>query len=118
MQRLLCEFSYQELEHRKEVGKTADEAGERFRQPYYLISQKILADRYRTDCYAAYFNAQKLDVRKGLLDAPMYTTTLATPEQLELQLSYFLKGLKAEMLSIVKDDEKSNKKTKTQYKDV
>ena len=117
MQRLLGEFSYQELDFRKEIGKTADEAGELFRQPYYLISQKILADRYRTDCYAAYFSAQKLPLRKGFLDAPSFTSTLASPEELEKLLSYFLDALKTEMMINSKNNETNDKTSKTQYKD-
>ena len=117
MQRLLSEFSYKELEFRKEIGKTADEAGERFRQPYYLISQKILADRYRTDCYAGYFSAQKLNLKKGFLDAPAFASTLASPAELEMLRSYFLDLLKAEMMIDAKNEDVQNKNVKTQYKD-
>ncbi|MDD4182084.1 MAG: hypothetical protein PHE87_10705, partial [Victivallaceae bacterium] len=90
---LLEEFAYQELNFRKEIGKTADESGERYRQTYYIIGQKVFGS-YRTDCYAAFLNEQKIDVRKGFYDAITYASTLATPQELELMLSYWIDELK------------------------
>lgn len=93
LERLISEFSYQEQTFRKEIGKTAEESGERYRQSYYLISQKIFGS-YRTDCYAAFFNEQKMDALKGFYDAPTFASTLATPEELDKLLSYWIDELK------------------------
>jgi hypothetical protein len=46
-----------------EIGKTTDEARERFRQPYCLINSRITVDCCLTGNYVAYFCVQKLPLQ-------------------------------------------------------
>lgn len=91
--RTLNEFSYREITFKKEIGKTTDNYGRLINQKYYLITQKIFADKYRTDCYSDFFKNQRMGVKKGFLDAEMYNRSLATKEELEKQKSYWIEDL-------------------------
>lgn len=60
---------------------------------YYLMTKKIYAKRFSTDCFADYFEAKSLRSFVGLDDIPEYRTEKATFEEMQLQHSYFVNDL-------------------------
>lgn len=60
---------------------------------YFLCSKKIYSNRFSTDCYRSYFEEQLKQTRFGLDDYPEYIDTIATPEELHYQNSYFINDM-------------------------
>lgn len=60
---------------------------------YYLMSAKIYAQRFSTDCFSDYFNDMAGKSGMGLMDYLEYATEKATVEELKMQNSYFINGL-------------------------
>ena len=63
------------------------------RHKYYESYHKIHALRYSTDCYSDYLKEGVLRKGKGIIDYPVYSSYLATREELEKQNSYFIRDL-------------------------
>ncbi|MEF3693277.1 MAG: hypothetical protein V3569_03760 [Acholeplasmataceae bacterium] len=74
---------------------TSDFSGDSTNIIYYIISRKMYADIYRTDCYSAYFESERLKASKGFYDAPQYHGTMATIEELDQQNSYLIEKIKS-----------------------
>ena len=64
-----------------------DEPGEECK--YYLMTKKIYAGRYSTDCYKDLFADRALEARTSLYEIDTYKTSCATLEELSKQNSYF-----------------------------
>lgn len=67
--------------------------GKRVRKRYYLMSRKIYADRFTTDCFSDYFNDMARQSKVGLADYTEYATEKAGVEELKMQNSYFIRSL-------------------------
>jgi hypothetical protein len=63
------------------------------KKKYYLMNQKIYANRFSTDCFSDYFNDMARKSKMGLHDYVTYQTEKATVEELKMQNSYFINGL-------------------------
>ena len=63
------------------------------KKKYYLMNQKIYANRFSTDCFSDYFNDMARKSKMGLHDYLTYQTEKATVEELKMQNSYFINGL-------------------------
>ena len=63
------------------------------KKKYYLMNQKIYANRFSTDCFSDYFNDMARKSRMGLHDYVTYQTEKATVEELKMQNSYFINSL-------------------------
>ena len=63
------------------------------KKKYYLMNQKIYANRFSTDCFSDYFNDMAKKSKMGLNDYLTYQTEKATVEELKMQNSYFINGL-------------------------
>ena len=63
------------------------------KKKYYLMNQKIYANRFSTDCFSDYFNDMACKSRIGLHDYVTYQTEKATVEELKMQNSYFINSL-------------------------
>jgi hypothetical protein len=83
-------FSYRRQDLDVERG-TLD--GERRNCTYYLMTKKIYAKRFSTDCYSEVFAEKALTSKIGFDDLEEYKTDCATFEELKKQNSYFVKGL-------------------------
>lgn len=83
-------YGYSILKIEKERG-TMD--GKTENKKYYLMSAKIYAQRFSTDCFSDYFNDMAGKSGMGLMDYLEYTTEKATVEELKMQNSYFINGL-------------------------
>ena len=88
--RIYNRFGYSVLKIEKERG-TMD--GKTENKKYYLMSAKIYAQRFSTDCFSDYFNDMAGKSGMGLMDYLEYTTEKATVEELKMQNSYFINGL-------------------------
>ncbi len=88
--RIYNRYGYNTLRIEKERG-TMDGKPENKR--YFLMSKKIYARRFSTDCFSDYFNdlARRSDM--GLNDYREYVTEKATVEELKEQNSYFINAL-------------------------
>ena len=60
---------------------------------YYLMSAKIYAQRFSTDCFSDYFNDMARRSYIGLADYLEYATEKASVEELRMQNSYFINSL-------------------------
>lgn len=60
---------------------------------YYLMSAKIYAQRFSTDCFSDYFNDMAAKSKTGLMDYLEYATEKATVDELKMQNSYFINSL-------------------------
>ena len=60
---------------------------------YFLMSAKIYAKRFSTDCFSDYFNDMARKSKTGLMDYLEYATEKATVEELKKQNSYFINSL-------------------------
>ena len=60
---------------------------------YYLMSAKIYAQRFSTDCFSDYFNDMAAKSTTGLMDYLEYATEKATVDELKMQNSYFINSL-------------------------
>ena len=60
---------------------------------YYLMSAKIYAQRFSTDCFSDYFNDMARRSYTGLADYLEYATEKASVEELKMQNSYFINSL-------------------------
>lgn len=60
---------------------------------YYLMSAKIYAQRFSTDCFSDYFNDMAKRSKTGLMDYIEYVTEKATVDELKMQNSYFINSL-------------------------
>ena len=60
---------------------------------YYLMSAKIYAQRFSTDCFSDYFNDMARRSYTGLADYLEYATEKASVEELRMQNSYFINAL-------------------------
>ncbi len=63
------------------------------KKKYYIMSKKIYARRFSTDCFSDYFNDMAKKTKVGLDDYMEYATEKATVEELKLQNSYFINAL-------------------------
>lgn len=88
--RIYNRYGYSILKIEKERG-TMD--GKTENKKYYLMSAKIYAQRFSTDCFSDYFNDMAGKSGMGLMDYLEYTTEKATVEELKMQNSYFINGL-------------------------
>ena len=83
-------YGYSILKIAKERG-TMD--GKTENKKYYLMSAKIYAQRFSTDCFSDYFNDMAKKSKTGLMDYIEYVTEKATVEELKMQNSYFINSL-------------------------
>lgn len=88
--RIYNRYGYSILKIEKERG-TMD--GKTENKRYYLMSAKIYAQRFSTDCFSDYFNDMAGKSGMGLMDYLEYATEKATVEELKMQNSYFINGL-------------------------
>ena len=63
------------------------------KKKYYLMNQKIYANRFSTDCFSDYFNDMARKSKMGLHDYVTYQSERATVEELKMQNSYFINSL-------------------------
>lgn len=88
--RIYNRFGYSILKIEKERG-TMD--GKTENKKYYLMSAKIYAQRFSTDCFSDYFNDMARRSYMGLADYLEYATEKASVEELRMQNSYFINSL-------------------------
>lgn len=88
--RIFNRYGYSILKIEKERG-TMD--GKTENKKYYLMSAKIYAQRFSTDCFSDYFNDMAAKSKTGLMDYLEYATEKATVEELKMQNSYFINSL-------------------------
>ena len=88
--RIYNRFGYSILKIEKERG-TMD--GKTEKKKYFLMSAKIYAKRFSTDCFSDYFNELAKNSRVGLNDYLEYATEKASVEELKAQNSYFINSL-------------------------
>ena len=88
--RIFNRFGYSVLKIEKERG-TMD--GKTENKKYYLMSAKIYAQRFSTDCFSDYFNDMARRSNTGLADYLEYATEKASVEELKMQNSYFINSL-------------------------
>ena len=88
--RIYNRFGYSVLKIEKERG-TMD--GKTENKKYYLMSAKIYAQRFSTDCFSDYFNDMARRSYTGLADYLEYATEKALVEELKMQNSYFINSL-------------------------
>lgn len=88
--RIFNRFGYSVLKIEKERG-TMD--GKTENKKYYLMSAKIYAQRFSTDCFSDYFNDMARRSYTGLADYLDYATEKASVEELKMQNSYFINSL-------------------------
>ena len=88
--RIYNRFGYSVLKIEKERG-TMD--GKTENKKYYLMSAKIYAQRFSTDCFSDYFNDMARRSYTGLADYLEYATEKASVEELRMQNSYFINSL-------------------------
>jgi hypothetical protein len=88
--RIYNRFGYSILKIEKERG-TMD--GKTENKKYYLMSAKIYAQRFSTDCFSDYFNDMARRSNTGLADYLEYATEKASVEELRMQNSYFINSL-------------------------
>jgi len=93
--RLLNLYGYETLSYKDRRNVTSDSSGDSSNEVYYIISKKMYADIYRTDCYSSYFEGERLKAKKGFYDAPQYRNTMATTEELDQQNSYLIEKIKS-----------------------
>ena len=67
--------------------------GEVEKKKYYLMNQKIYANRFSTDCFSDYFNDMARKSKMGLHDYVTYQTEKASVDELRSQNSYFINSL-------------------------
>lgn len=63
------------------------------KKKYFVMSKKIYAKRFSTDCFSDYFNDMARKTKVGLKDYMEYATEKATVEELKMQNSYFINAL-------------------------
>ena len=61
---------------------------------YYLQSKKIYSDRFCTDCQSGIYERFGKYNRVGIDDLPTYSGSMATPDELDKQNSYFQNEVK------------------------
>lgn len=88
--RIYNRYGYSVLKIEKERG-TMD--GKTENKKYYLMSAKIYAQRFSTDCFSDYFNDMARRSYIGLADYLEYATEKASVEELRMQNSYFINSL-------------------------
>ena len=88
--RIYNRYGYSVLKIEKERG-TMDSKTEN--KKYYLMSAKIYAQRFSTDCFSDYFNDMARRSYTGLADYLEYATEKASVEELKMQNSYFINSL-------------------------
>ena len=67
--------------------------GKTEKKKYYLMSAKIYAKRFSTDCFSDYFNELARNSFTGLMEYMEYATEKASVEELKEQNSYFINSL-------------------------
>ena len=88
--RIFNRYGYSVLKIEKERG-TMD--GKTENKKYYLMSAKIYAQRFSTDCFSDYFNDMARRSYTGLADYLEYATEKASVDELRMQNSYFINSL-------------------------
>lgn len=88
--RIFNRYGYSILKIEKERG-TMD--GKTENKKYYLMSAKIYAQRFSTDCFSDYFNDMARRSYTGLADYLEYATEKASVDELRMQNSYFINSL-------------------------
>ena len=83
-------FGYCVLSLERERG-TRD--GKPKKKKYYLSNYKIYRERFKTDCFADYFNDLAEQAKIGLMDYACYANIKASVDELRQQNSYFINGL-------------------------
>ena len=88
--RIWNRYGFSVLKIEKERG-TMD--GKTEKKKYYLMSAKIYAKRFSTDCFSDYFNELARNSFTGLMEYMEYATEKASVEELKEQNSYFINAL-------------------------
>ena len=88
--RIWNRYGFSVLKIEKERG-TMD--GKTEKKKYYLMSAKIYAKRFSTDCFSDYFNELAINSFTGLMEYMEYATEKASVEELQAQNSYFINAL-------------------------
>ena len=89
-ERIYNRFGYCVVSVERERG-TQD--GKKAKKRYFLANYKIYRERFKTDCFADYFNELAELSGIGLLDYMEYGELKASVEELKQQNSYFINGL-------------------------
>lgn len=63
------------------------------KKKYYLSNYKIYRERFKTDCFADYFNDLAEKSKIGFMDYICYANVKASVDELKQQNSYFINGL-------------------------
>lgn len=84
------QYGYQVVQLEKERGTMT---GAIEKKKYFLMSKKIYARRFSTDCFSDYFNDQASKTGVGLEDYLEYESEKATVSELRMQNSYFINAL-------------------------
>ncbi len=87
-------YGYKAVDYIRETGVTGEHRGESKTMVYYFINQKMLADRYATDAYSAFFDNERSLAKAGFIDAEIYGSSRATVNELDLQNSYMINEIK------------------------
>ena len=83
-------FGYCNLNIQVESGTQDGQFDEKI---YYLMSKKIYAKRFSTDCFSDFFTTKALQSKIGINDLNEYGTEKATFNELKQQNSYFINDL-------------------------
>ena len=67
--------------------------GEKEERVYYLVHNKIYADRFPTDCYSGFFARRTALADVGIEEMPEYTDLLVSMEQWSEQKSYLIRDM-------------------------
>ena len=89
-ERIYNRFGYCALRLERERG-TRD--GKPKKKKYYLSNYKNYRERFKTDCFAEYFNDLAEQSKIGLMDYVFYANVKASVDELKQPNSYFINGL-------------------------
>lgn len=64
-------------------------------QTFYLMSKKIFARRYSTNCYSPYFEEKYLEAERGFIDIPNFSNYVPTIDELKTMNSYFIRDMES-----------------------
>ena len=63
------------------------------KQKFFLLTKKIFARRYSTNCYSSFFEEKYLEANKGFIDLPSYINYVPSIEELRHMNSYFVRDM-------------------------
>lgn len=92
-QRLRYSYGYEVAVFNREHGGGNGLTGQRSTEQYFFIYRKVRGELFNSGVYAPILEQRSISAKSGWLDMPTFSSVEATPEEFELENSFFMQDI-------------------------